>query len=174
MEEIVLVAPALCHKLQAVQYILEFRQEGMGIAGGAGIDEYEYEDWLAKLQRESRKETCSPGRVPAATFFIVRSLDDRIVGMIDIRHELNEFLTLYGGHIGYSIRASERRKGYAGKALSLALAFLRQMGIENVLVTCDKVNIASAKTIQRNGGILENEVIESSGTLVQRYWISTK
>jgi len=77
----------------------------------------------------------------------------------------------YGGHIGYGIRPSERKKGYATKMLELALALCRQKGMEKVLLTCDKGNIGSAKTMSKNGAVLENEV-EENGKTVQRYWIT--
>lgn len=111
--------------------------------------------------------------VPASTFIVIRISDSKIIGMIDIRHILNDFLLKSGGHIGYSVRKSERNKGYAKKMLSLALKKCSEFGIENVLVTCSKDNIASVKTILANGGILENEVI-IDGKEKQRYWIEIK
>ena len=91
--------------------------------------------------------------------------------MIDIRHRLNEYLLQFGGNIGYSVRPSQRRKGYATEMLALALEECRKLGLDRALVTCDKTNIGSAKTIQKNGGILENEVLEGD-RITQRYWIA--
>ena len=91
--------------------------------------------------------------------------------MIDIRHRLNEYLLQFGGNIGYSVRPSQRRKGYATEMLALALEECRKLGIDRALVTCDKTNIGSAKTIQKNGGVLENEVLEGD-RITQRYWIA--
>lgn len=93
--------------------------------------------------------------------------------MIDIRHRLNDYLFQYGGNIGYSIRKSERRKGYATEMLGLALEECKRMNMDKVLVTCNKCNDGSAKTIKKNGGRLENEVLED-GELIQRYWITIK
>lgn len=84
---------------------------------------------------------------------------------------MNEYLLSYGGHIGYSVRRSERKKGYATEMLKLALKECEGLGITKVLLTCDKDNIASAKTIIKNEGILENEVQEEGG-ITQRYWIN--
>jgi predicted acetyltransferase len=92
--------------------------------------------------------------------------------MIDIRHYLNDYLLRIGGNIGYSVRASERRKGYAKEMLRLALLKCRKLDLEKVLITCFKHNIASAKTIIANGGILENEITDEDG-ITQRYWIFT-
>ena len=92
------------------------------------------------------------------------------VGAVNIRHYLNEGLLQTGGHIGDGIRPSERRKGYGTAMVALALEECRKLGIDRVLMCCDKDNIGSAKTIIRNGGVLENEVIEDDH-LEQRYWI---
>ena len=96
--------------------------------------------------------------------------DNHLIGMIDIRHRLNDYLLNFGGHIGYSIRKSERRQGYATEMLSLALKECEKLNINKVLVTCDKNNIGSTKTIQKNNGKLENEVSEGD-SITQRYWI---
>jgi predicted acetyltransferase len=85
---------------------------------------------------------------------------------------LNEDLLNSGGHIGYGIRPSERRKGYGAKMLALALEKCREFHIERALVTCDRDNIASAKTARKNGGVFENECIEGDGNIVRRYWIA--
>ena len=91
--------------------------------------------------------------------------------MIDIRHRLNDYLLNLGGHIGYSIRKSERQKGYATEMLGLALKECIKLGIKKVLITCDKDNIASVKSIVNNGGKMENEISEGD-RITQRYWIT--
>lgn len=91
--------------------------------------------------------------------------------MIHIRHKLNEYLFEFGGHIGYSVRKFEWRKGYAKEMLHLALEKCKDMNIGKVLITCSKENIASAKTIIYNGGVLENEISKGE-RITQRYWIS--
>ena len=83
---------------------------------------------------------------------------------------MNEALLLNGGHIGDGIRPSERRKGIATKMISLALDECRKLGIQKVLMVCDKDNVGSAKSIRNNGGVLENEIIVD-GVVEQRYWI---
>ena len=99
---------------------------------------------------------------------------DRLLGngAVNIRHYLNDSLLKEGGHIGDGIRPSERRKGYATEMIRLALTECKKLGIEKVLMTCDKDNIGSARSIIKNGGILENEFVNSEGNIEQRYWIS--
>ena len=113
------------------------------------------------------------GLVPDTTFFCLDVDRDIFVGAVNIRHYLNDGLLLNGGHIGDGVRPSERGKGIATKMIALALEECRRLGILHVLMVCDKNNPASAKTIIRNGGILENE-IEVNGTIEQRYWIDLR
>ncbi|MBQ8382591.1 MAG: GNAT family N-acetyltransferase [Clostridia bacterium] len=108
--------------------------------------------------------------VPDSTFFCLDEERDVFMGAVNIRHYLNERLLLDGGHIGDGIRPSERRQGIATAMIGLALEECKKLGIDRVLMVCDKDNIGSARSIQRNGGILENE-IEADGIVEQRYWI---
>ncbi len=110
------------------------------------------------------------GRVPWSVRWLVRG--GRIIATARLRYRLNDDLTHEGGHIGYDVRPSERGKGYATSLLGVMLNEARAIGLRRVLLTCNKDNIASARTIQKNGGILENEVISRrTGKVVQRYWI---
>lgn len=108
--------------------------------------------------------------VPDSVFFCYDIDRDIYVGAVNIRHRLNDSLLFTGGHIGDGIRPSERRKGYGTAMLALALDECRKLGIKRVLMTCDKDNVGSAKAIQKNGGVKENEVIED-GVIEERYWI---
>ena len=113
-----------------------------------------------------------PDLVPDSTFFCLDEERNIFVGAVNIRHYLNERLLLNGGHIGDGVRPSERRKGIATQMVHLALPECKRLGIKNVLMVCAKDNIASAKSIIENGGVLENE-INVDGVIEQRYWIPT-
>ena len=174
MEDLKLVIPSMEYKEQAIEYINEFIEYGSEIHGVGNLDHYldNYEEWLSKVEFNKNMIPGSvPGRVPAETFMLVRESDNRLIGMIDIRMMLNEYLLNYGGHIGYSIRPSERRRGYAMYQLYLALNYCLNKEIDRVLITCNKSNIGSAKTIINSGGVLENEVKDNDGNILQRYWI---
>lgn len=110
--------------------------------------------------------------VGASVFFLLDEDRDRLLGAVNIRHYLNDSLLKEGGHIGDGIRPSERRKGYATEMIRLALIECKKLGIDKVLMTCDKDTIGSAKSIVKNGGVLENEFVNSDGDVEQRYWIS--
>ncbi|EOO28880.1 acetyltransferase [Bacillus cereus BAG1X2-3] len=108
--------------------------------------------------------------VPDSTYWLVTD-NNRIVGAVNIRHRLTEHLFNAGGHIGYGIRPSERRKGYATKLLALSLEKTKELNITKVLVVCDAVNTASEKTILHNGGLRDDDFTEEDGIVVRRYWI---
>lgn len=129
----------------------------------------DYNDFEYYCNNLEVKDTCE-GLVPDSTFFCLDEERNIVVGAVNIRHYLNEALLLNGGHIGDGVRPSERRKGIATKMISLALDECRKLGIEKVLMVCDKSNIGSAKSIRNNGGVLENEVVVD-GVVEQRYWI---
>ncbi len=133
------------------------------------IRRLDYNDFEYYCNNLEVKDT-SDGLVPDSTFFCLDEDRNIIVGAVNIRHYLNEALLLNGGHIGDGVRPSERRKGIATRMISLALDECSKLGIEKVLMVCDKENIGSAKSIINNGGVLENEVIVD-GVVEQRYWI---
>lgn len=141
-------------------------------AGMASIEKFaNFSDWLDKITKESIGESLLPNRVPATTYILVRNSDNKVLGMYNIRHDLNDFLLTYGGHIGYSIRPSERKKGYGTIGLKLALEETKKLDIKRVLITCNTKNIASSKVIENCGGILENTVVKADEEL-KRYWIN--
>jgi len=179
-EELVLVKPTVAHKQQAKEMIEEAKRYDANNpdiwAGYSSMQEYEnYEDWLQKLENDLDFDNIKPGRVPASTYFLLRKTDDKILGIINIRYYLNEYLENYGGHIGYSIRATERGKGYGPKQLLLGLEKCLEIPIDKVLITCRENNCGSEKVIKSCGGIYEDtRFSKEENDNFKRYWIETK
>ena len=144
---------------------------GSSMDGTSGLSNYENpSDWLTHVKALTSEETCPPHLVTATLYVGLRPKDGRIVGMIDLRHRLNDFLAEFGGHIGYSVRPDERRKGYAKRMLELVLQEARARGLKRVLITCDDDNEGSARTIEANGGVFER-MAKMDGEVLRRYWI---
>ncbi len=172
-----LVKPTMEYKEQVMNCKKIFLENNEEFSGCSGLEECEtYEEWLDFDNRHLRKY--GKEYSPSTVYLAIRNYDDKLVGIIDCRLRLSNFLLKYGGNIGYSILPNERRKGYAKEMLRLALEYYKKLGFHRVLITCDKNNVGSYKTIKSNGGILENEVMDdvniSKSGIVQRYWISLK
>ncbi|WP_228101531.1 GNAT family N-acetyltransferase, partial [Paenibacillus donghaensis] len=133
-------------------------------------DPSDFSGMLRSLSENENEGNLPEGWVPDSTYWLV-SEDRQVLGAVNIRHRLTEKLLNCGGHIGYGIRPSERRKGYAIQMLTLALEKAAELGIQKVLVVCDEDNIASAKTIIHHGGIPDQDYIEENGNVVKRFWI---
>lgn len=171
MEELILKQPTPEDEIQVMQFRQEFIDAGEVICGGGGLDEVtEYKQWLDKVEKYKSIETLPPNRVPTTQFLTIRKSDNKIVGIISVRHYLNDALLIHGGHIGDSVLPSERKKGYATKQIQLALDYCRSLGIDKVLMSCTTTNIGSEKSITKNGGVLENQ-IECDGKVYKRFWI---
>ena len=173
------VFPGAAYEEKTKEFFQEFRTSGSSLHGVGGLDRFletgTYGQWLQKVYQDMDLANIPEGRVPAYTCFYVRERDGCLVGMISIRLALNDFLRKEGGHIGYCIRPSERGKGYGTQMLREALKFCRPIGLNRLLLVCDKSNLASAKVIQSCGGILETECrSELCQEILQRYWIDNK
>lgn len=169
--------PSFMHKQQYEEMMDEWEAFGGRLNPGAlkRFDKTQgknisYEEWLTWIEEDRYENTCPSGSVPQQLFFLV---DDtkRVLGAVSIRPHLNEELINSGGHMGGGIRPSERMKGYAKTMLSLSIPIAKSMGIDRLLITCDKDNVGSAKAIMYNGGLLENEFVEASGNVILRFWI---
>ena len=160
MERLYFEIPGIERKEDAAEYIREFREYQSEINGTGGLDRFvdsdDYEDWLEKLSMDYTRIP-DEKRVPARTYFLVRESDSRIVGMINIRLALNERLSHYGGNIGYSIRPTERGKGYNNVNLYLGLKVCRKYGIDRIFMDADLENPASWKTMEAFGGVRVRE-----------------
>ncbi|HEY1085369.1 MAG TPA: GNAT family N-acetyltransferase [Candidatus Saccharimonadales bacterium] len=159
--------------------VLDFRQEFLDsyhehhIPGARALAVSDtYEQWLEHIARVQTQP--EEGEVNATQYIAIDEESGKVVGVIQLRHRLNDHLLNVGGHIGYSIRPSERRKGYGKKMLELALEHARTLGIHDILLTCDASNVASASVIERNDGKLENILETPEGLLKRRFWIKLR
>lgn len=178
MEQIELIEP----KKKYAAEIWKFRQEIFDcdaenenqFAGCLSLDvSKSAEEWIKICKLRKSEETCGEAgtMVPSHTYLAVRKSDNKIVGVIDLRHHINHpILGTWGGHCGYSVRPSERGKGYATEMLRLNIQNAKALGIPKLLITCDVKNEASEKTILANGGVFE-KTIEVDGGRMKRYWI---
>lgn len=174
-DNISLVKPEKKHEEELVEYKKEFFSKGEYIIHASSRwDKMDnYDEWLQLLENHSKFETITDNWTVHTNFLGIRESDNKIVGMIDIRHELtNEFLRNYAGHIGYTVRPTERKKGYASQMLKQALEYCKEkLKLDKVMIGCDKENVGSRKTILNAGGVLEREYTLEDGENVQIYWI---
>ncbi|SFE72239.1 Predicted acetyltransferase [Paenibacillus catalpae] len=171
MEDVYLVRPSV----EWMEPYLDFYQEW--IASGEDIvpwvvekDPSQFEAMVQWLEDHSNGIGLQDGWVPDTTYWLAAG-SRTIVGAVNIRHDLTPWLMDRGGHIGYGIRPTARRKGYATKLLAHSLEKTKELGIQRVLVVCDESNVASAKTILNNGGVEDKSFVEESGNVIRRFWI---
>lgn len=167
------------------EQVWQFRQEIFDcdkdsesqFAGCFSLDEANSaEEWIRWCRLRTSEETCGQTGVdvPSTTYFAIRKSDDRLVGIIDLRHHINHpILGTWGGHCGYTVRPSERGHGYAKEMLRLNLNNAKELGIERLLITCHSDNAASEKTIIANGGIYEKMIVVD-GIEIKRYWVKVE
>ena len=172
MEKVMLIHPSHIAKKDIIIFRDEFLVLDESIHGSCQLAHYPIiDEWLSFLDDLTHKDKLPKDYVISTEYACVRESDRYLLGLVNIRHMLNEYLLMYDGHIGYSIRPSERRKGYGYAQLLCALDMCDTLGINPILITCNKDNEASRKTIIKAGGIKENDVVEDNGTIIERYWI---
>ena len=169
-----LIEPTTEYNRQIQAYRKEFLDCGDSMDGTHGLRNIaDPTKWIEHCALYKDSLTVPTGRVPATQYIFVREEDDKIVGMLQIRHFFNAYLEKYGGHIGYSVAPSERRKGYASQMLTTALPQCKELGIDKVLITCIDSNEGSRKTILANGGVYESTVYDPDEKVsLERYWIA--
>lgn len=172
-DDIRLVVPTAEYVDEINSFKSEMISSGSDLDGCGGLKRCgTAEEWIEECKRLSNSDTCPEGLVVSDTYLAVRKSDKRVVGVIDLRHSIDTpVLSLWGGHIGYSVRPCERRKGYAKKMLSLNLQNCKKLGLKRVMICCYDDNIASEKTITANGGIYE-KTVDVDGRKTKRYWIN--
>ncbi|MDH6364122.1 putative acetyltransferase [Enterococcus sp. PF1-24] len=171
MQELCLISPSLKYQAELIAFREEFGEKTNGIPGSGNLIAYPaITDWLAAVEKNRNKETLTAGLIPAEQYIAMDS--NKIIGILQLRLELNDYLLDFGGHIGYAIRPTERQKGYGTQMLTLALKKAKTKQMNKILITCDDKNLASAKVIEKIGGILEDKrFLEDENIIIRRYWI---
>jgi len=165
-----LVDPLEIDESKFNDFINEFKVTGENLVPySLNQKNMDFKTYIKSLNDESLGKGIPENWVPASTYFLLDD-EEQICGAVNIRHRLTENLRIEGGHVGYSIRPNARNQGYGTKILELALGKMRELGIKQVLVTCDKENASSARVIKKNSGKLDSE-IEKDNKIIQRYWI---
>ena len=175
MSDIILKKPTI----EYADDIMQLRQEIIdandpdAFAGCGNLEECKTaQEWIDRITVMENPETCPEGRVSSNMFIAVRVSDNKIVGVIDLRHHLgNPVLREWGGHFGYIVRPGERGKGYAKEMVRQNLIKCKELGLHKVMITCNRNNIASERTILANGGVFEKEVLVD-GDYTKRFWVT--
>ena len=178
MEKFYYEIPSLDRKEEIIDYLNEFVEYKSDLNGSGSLDKifegYTFEQALERcLNLENEEYAKKVNRCQSKTFLLIRENDNKIVGTINVRWNLTPNMLNFGGHIGYGIRPTERRKGYNKINLYMGLIEAQKLGLEKVMLDCDVKNLGSDKTIQALGGILERSEIDPyDGILTNVYWIN--
>jgi predicted acetyltransferase len=170
--DLALIRPALTLREEFISFCREF-PPATSIPGMGCLNPDDCEASIQVERLHAQGERLPTGWVPSRTYWLVRD-HSTIIGTINLRSVLTPALLAGSGHIGFSVRPTCRGQGFAGVMLRGCLKIAKADGMERVLVTCDRSNIASARVIERCGGQLENEVelLGNPGSLTRRYWIN--
>lgn len=174
MEELIIIKPSAEYSTQIMEYRQEFLDTGDSMDGCGPLRRFDNSlEYLKACNDYENPKTVPENLVQATQFIGIRKSDNKLVGMIQVRHYFNEYLEKYAGHIGYSVRPSERRKGYAKEMLKMTLPFCREIGLDKIMISCVEGNIGSEKTILANGGVYEYTVHEpNNDKKLKRFWIN--
>ncbi len=176
MDDMLLLKPDETFLDEIVAYRQEMLDAGSSMDGCGSLKRMsDPREWLDQIDMLASRDTIPEHAnwVPSTQFIYVRAADRKIIGMIQVRHEFNEYLEKYAGHIGYSVRPSERRKGYATAMLRATLPYCREIGLKQVLISCLTDNEGSRRTILANGGVYDATVHEPYENVdLERYWIT--
>lgn len=166
-----LIKPSIKLKDQIEKYKIDFLNSNEICAGSSELmSMYIVSAWLKYLKTLESKDTCPEGLVSCVQYCLLDTSTNELIGLANIRLELNDYLYKYGGNIGYSISPSKRKQGYGTIQLKLVLNECKNLNINQVLITCIEENIASRKVIEKCGGVFQNAV-ENNGKLIRRYMI---
>jgi predicted acetyltransferase len=173
MDPVELITPRESLEGSHRTFVEEFRAKGERVVPWVADEPYDtFADYVAKLNDGPKGIGLRPEMVPHSTFWLIDSRGE-IVAVSNLRHALTEYLLRFGGHIGYGVRPSARRQGYATEILRQTLREAHALGLRQIRLTCDKDNVASARTILRNGGDLDGEeFFADEQRIISRYWIS--
>lgn len=173
-DNVILVRPDISYVAEIKSYRKEMLMANSSMDGTGTLRRMNNPlEWLNYNKRMENPDTVPANKVQATQFVLTDPETHRIYGMLQVRHYLNNYLKNYAGHIGYSVRPTERRKGYAKKMLKQALNFCKEeLGLERVLVSCLVENEPSRRTILACGGVFEEKVYEHiEGVWLEKYWI---
>ncbi|MCY3864952.1 MAG: GNAT family N-acetyltransferase [Chloroflexi bacterium] len=163
-----LTRPHERHKDSFIEAVYEYIGEKRTVNWHPEILRERFDEYLRVL-RQAETDPLA-GMAPATQLWLVAA-GYGYIGDVDVRHRLNKNLQRYGGHIGYKVRPSCRRRGYGTLICRLGIEQARRLGIGDILITCDDDNLGSAKIIEANGGVLQDRIDNQRGVLTRRYWI---
>ncbi|KMK74646.1 GNAT family N-acetyltransferase [Alkalihalobacillus pseudalcaliphilus] len=172
MEKLQLIKPSIRYQESYLDFYQEWKETGEPMVPFViSKDPTHFGEMIDELEKAESGENIYEGWVRNSTFWLVNP-NGKVIGAVNIRHQLTEKLFNEGGHIGYGIRPTERKKGYAHIMLQLALVEAGKLGIDKALVVCDETNVASERTIILNGGVADSDFMKEKDHIIKRYWIT--